>query len=137
MKSDLTATVPFSRRRFSHVFVLCTGRCGSVSFAKACGHFSNYTAGHESNRYPGSVRLVYPEAHIEVDNRLAWLLGGLDERYGDDAFYVHLVRNEEQVAASYDRRWHHQTSLMRAFGPGGSPGSRRDGQRQYPRLPAA
>jgi len=118
MKSELTATVPFSRRRFSHVFVLCTGRCGSVSFAKACGHFSNYTAGHETNRHPGSARFVYPEAHIEVDNRLAWLLGGLDERYGDDAFYVHLMRNEEQVAASYDRRWHHQTSLMRAFDRG-------------------
>lgn len=118
MQSDLTATVPFSRRRFPHVFVLCTGRCGSVSFAKACGHFSNYTAGHETNRHPGSARLVYPEAHIEVDNRLAWLLGEVDERYGDDAFYVHLVRDEEQVAASYDRRWHHRTSLMWAFDRG-------------------
>jgi len=115
MAFDQPATVPFGQRRFRHVFVLCTGRCGSVTFARACGHFSNYTAGHESNRERGPARLAYPEGHIEVDNRLAWFLGGLDERYGDEAFYVHLLRDEDQVAASYDRRWGHRTSLVHGF----------------------
>jgi len=77
-------TVSQGRPRFRHVFVLCTGRCGSVSFAKACGHFTNYTAGHDTNRQPGPARLDYSARHIEIDNRLAWFLGGLDERYGDD-----------------------------------------------------
>jgi hypothetical protein len=115
---DHPATLPLSPRPFRHVFVLCTGRCGSVTFAKACGHFTNYTAGHETNRAPGPARLDYPAGHIEVDNRLAWFLGGLEERYGDDVFYLHLVRDESQVAASYDRRWHHKGSLIRGFNEG-------------------
>jgi hypothetical protein len=115
---DHPTTLPMVRRRFRHVFVLCTGRCGSVTFAKACKHFTNYTAGHETNRHSGPARLDYPEGHIEVDNRLAWFLGGLEERYGDDACYVHLLRDEEQVAASYDRRWNHGTSLVRGFDEG-------------------
>ena len=118
MEPDHPATLSLARRRFRHVFVLCTGRCGSVTFAKACGHFSNYSAGHETNRATGPARLAYPEGHIEVDNRLAWFLGGLEERYGDDALYLHLVRDESQVAASYDRRWHHHGSLIRGFSEG-------------------
>ncbi|MFM8634352.1 MAG: hypothetical protein ACKOEX_06015, partial [Planctomycetia bacterium] len=87
MEPDRPATLHLSRRRFRHVFVLCTGRCGSVTFAKACGHFRNYSTGHETNRAPGPARLAYPDGHIEIDNRLAWFLGGLEERYGDDALY--------------------------------------------------
>lgn len=115
MTFDEPATLPFGQRRFRHVFVLCTGRCGSVSFARACSHFTNYTAGHESNRNRGTARLAYPVGHIEIDNRLAWFLGGLDERYGRDAFYVHLLRDEERVAQSYDRRWHLNASMVRGF----------------------
>jgi hypothetical protein len=115
LELDHPATLSFSGQRFRHVFVLCTGRCGSVAFAKACGHFTNYSAGHETNRATGRARLDYPGGHIEIDNRLAWFLGELEERYGDHALYVHLVRDESQVAASYDRRWHHQGSLIRGF----------------------
>lgn len=115
MELDYPTPLPMVRRHFRHVFVLCTGRCGSVTFAKACEHFTNFTVGHETNRATGSARLEYPVGHIEVDNRLAWFLGRLDERYGDEAFYVHLLRDEEQVAASYDRRWHLHASMVRGF----------------------
>lgn len=89
-----------------NVFVLNTGRCGSSTFAAACGHIANFTAAHES-RVPllGDARLAYPDRHIEVDNRLAWFLGRLDETYGDRAYYVHLTRDAGAVAASWTRRY--------------------------------
>ena len=38
--------------------------------------------------------LAYTKGHIEVDNRLSWMLGRLDKVYADDlAIYVHLKRN--------------------------------------------
>lgn len=51
-----------------NVFVLCTGRCGSMTFAEACSHAVNYTTGHESGRHR-RYDLKYPADHIEVDNR--------------------------------------------------------------------
>ena len=79
-----------------NVFVLCTGRCGSMTFAKACGHISNYTSAHESRKQlkpkAPRERFIYLDFHIEVDNRLAWFLGTLNEIYGTNAFYVHLKR---------------------------------------------
>jgi len=88
------------------VFVLTTGRTGSVTYSKAAGHATNFTSAHESRaEILGPDRLDYPDDHIEVDNRLSWFLGSLHERYGDDAGYVHLLRDEEQVARSYESRW--------------------------------
>lgn len=102
-----------------NVFVLCTGRCGSVTFAKACLHLTNFSTGHESRcRIIGEGRLQYPDEHIEIDNRLAWFLGSLDKRYGPRAFYVHLLRDPEAVAQSYAKRWPLQHSVVRAFGHG-------------------
>ncbi|XFA73517.1 hypothetical protein RYO59_001765 [Thermosynechococcaceae cyanobacterium Okahandja] len=89
-----------------NVFVLCTGRCGSVTFANACRHMTNFTSAHESRTFLlGSDRLAYPEQHIEVDNRLSWFLGRLDRTYGDRAFYVHLKRDDDSVARSYRERY--------------------------------
>jgi len=102
-----------------NVFVLCTGRCGSMTFAKACGHISNYTSAHESSKQlkPKVPRecFVYSDFHIEVDNRLAWFLGALNQIYGANAFYVHLKREMEGTVRSqynhkhcitYLQRWH-------------------------------
>ncbi len=90
-----------------NVFVLCTGRCGSLSFARACGHMTNFTSSHESRvDRLGDDRLAYPDDHIEVDNRLSWFLGRLDRSFGDSAYYVHLTRDPAQVAASWARRFH-------------------------------
>ena len=101
-----------------NVFVLSTGRCGSTTFARACGHIENYTAAHESRISRVHGRVDYPDDHIEVDNHLSWFLGRLDERYGDDAFYVHLKRDLEETARS---RKHRETrkidpGLMWAYG---------------------
>jgi hypothetical protein len=94
-----------------NVFVLCTGRCGSETFARACRHMSNYTVAHEGQNpsHHPEVRqpyhpLKYPDNHIEVDNRLSWFLGTLDKEYGKRAFYVHLLRNCEEVAGSLINR---------------------------------
>ena len=100
-----------------NVFVLCTGRCGSMTFARACAHATNYTAGHETRRnHVGSQRIAYPENHVEADNRLSWFLGRLDEKYGDDAFYVHLTRNRRDTAKSYVT-WH-EKGIIRAYREG-------------------
>jgi hypothetical protein len=87
------------------VFVLTTGRSGSTTFAAACSHLENFTSGHETrwNADPED-RLSYPDRHIEVDNRLAWFLGTLDNLY-PAARYVHLVRDPHAVARSFERRW--------------------------------
>ncbi|WP_436796315.1 hypothetical protein [Actinospongicola halichondriae] len=87
------------------VFVLTTGRAGSVTFSEACRHASNYSVGHETRIGAIRDRLEYPDNHIEVDNRLAWFLGSLSKRY-PDAFYVHLTRGDKDVVRSYSRRHH-------------------------------
>lgn len=88
-----------------NVFILNSGRCASSTFIKACQHITNYSSAHESLlSKTGTQRLNYPEHHIEADNRLSWILGRLDEKYGDRAFYVHLTRNENNVAASFGKR---------------------------------
>ncbi len=102
-----------------NVFVLCTGRNGSLGFARACSHFTNYTAGHETRiRELGDERLNYSASHIEVDNRLAWFLGRLEEKYGDDAVYVHLHRDPEAVAQSYNKRWDYWGGIISAYAGG-------------------
>jgi len=85
-----------------NVFVLCTGRCGSTTFARASNHIENFRSAHELQR--GRLRREYPDNHIEVDNSLSRLLGPLDEQYGDDAFYVHLKRDERDTASSFSKR---------------------------------
>jgi len=101
-----------------NVFVLSTGRCGSTTFARACGHIENYSAAHESRISRVHGRVGYPDDHIEVDNHLAWFLGRLDDRYGDDAFYVHLKRDLAETARSRMRREARKVDpgLMWAYG---------------------
>lgn len=97
-----------------NVFVLCTGRCGSMSLSRACQHITNFSSAHESlaSRI-GAARFSYPENHIEIDNRLSWYLGRLDQIYGNDAFYVHMTRDPEQVYRSFAKR--KGFGIMKAF----------------------
>ena len=108
--------------RPKNVFVLGTGRCGTVTVSAACGHFDNYTSGHESLRSElSAARFAYPDHHIESDNRLSWFLGELGRRFDDDeTLYVHLTRSPEDVIASYARRWSSgfRSNIGRAFGHG-------------------
>lgn len=97
-----------------NIFVLNTGRCGSVTFHKACSHIENYQSGHESRSgCLGKERLLFPDNFIEADNRLAWFLGRLEETYGDNAFYVHLTRDPQQAAQSFVNRYH--SGIIRAY----------------------
>ena len=57
-----------------------------------------YSVGHEQNVcLTGEDRFSYPDNHIEVDNRLSWLLGRLDSRHDSSTFYVHLTRDPKKV----------------------------------------
>lgn len=93
-----------SNDRFENIFVLCTGRCGSTTFQKACSHIKNYTVSHERNMSNINDRFRYPKYHIEIDNRLVWFLGSLDKIYGKKPFYVHLFRNKTETAKSFAPR---------------------------------
>ena len=84
-------------------FVLTTGRTGSLTFSRACGHSTNFTSGHETNIGRVARRFDYPDQHIEVDNRLSWMLAPLAAA-DPDAFYVHLVRDPRAVVRSYASR---------------------------------
>jgi len=100
-----------------NIFILNTGRCGSTTFIKACRHIRNFTARHESRvRYTGERRLAYPANHIEADNRLSWMLGRLEQKFGRDAFYVHLSRERTETADSFARR--QQMGIMKAYREG-------------------
>lgn len=101
---------------FKHVFVLSCGRSGTLTLSRACQHIRNYTSAHESkSRKIGPGRLDYPEYHIEVDTRLAWFLGRLDQRYGSDACYVFMKRDPEAVAKSYFKRRHRSVTILPAY----------------------
>jgi hypothetical protein len=110
-----------------NVFVLCTGRCGSVTFIRACEHATNFSAGHETRtRMTLDARLDYPAAHIEADNRLSWVLGRLQKNWGarDDVFYVHLKRDREATARSFALRLEKGTGIIAAYKNGVLMGAR-------------
>jgi hypothetical protein len=108
-----------SETKYKNVFVLCTGRSGSTTLAKACAKISNYSSGHETKASEiGEERLNYPTSHIEADNRLSWMLGKLDERFGDEPFYVHLTRDREEVVRSFGNRWNYSSSIIRFLAEG-------------------
>ncbi|MCK4746434.1 MAG: hypothetical protein KAT15_05340 [Bacteroidales bacterium] len=116
------------------VFVLGTGRSGTKTFARACEHLTNYTVSHNSLRegagfdHKWSV-LKSKDQHIEVDDRLSWLLPVMERLHGDDAYYVHLWRDPAKVVRSYARpgRLHLQGSLLSTFYHGilGTPAEKR------------
>ena len=90
----------------SRVFVLCSGRCGSMTFSRAAAHLTNWTAGHETRSgMIGEDRLDFGPRHVEVDNRLTWFLGRLHARFGNESLYVHLTRDRLATAESFRRRY--------------------------------
>jgi uncharacterized protein YpiB (UPF0302 family) len=83
------------------VFVLGTGRCGTVTFSKACLHITNYTSGHETKA--GKIDINYADNHIEVDPHLYHYLPILLKKY-PTAIYVHLQREKEACVKSLSKR---------------------------------
>ena len=97
-----------------NVFVLCTGRCGSTALADACEFITNFSSGHETRAgIVGTDRTSFSDNHIEIDNRLAWYLGRIDEEFGQGAYYVHMKRDFEKVVNSYSIR--KNFGLMKMF----------------------
>lgn len=90
------------------VFVIGTGRCGSVSFFHACKHITNYTVGNETY----NLNLEYPDNHIEVNPQLRLCLSKLIRKYPDSLF-VHLIRNENDCVKSLAALNHGQ--VMEAY----------------------
>jgi hypothetical protein len=103
-----------------NVFVLGTGRTGTTTLIRACSHLTNYTAGHETRVHlVGETRFDYPSAHIEADNRLSWFLGSLGRRFDHrPTLYVHLLRDEDEVIASYRSRATNRNGIIPAFSNG-------------------
>jgi hypothetical protein len=64
-----------------NVFILGTGRCGTLTISRAFEHATNFTSAHESAS-PSLYLMDYPKDHIETDNRLAWMLGLRPEHDG-------------------------------------------------------
>ena len=57
-------------------------------------NIKNYTTGHESRK---NLDIIFPDNHIEIDNRLSWFKGTLNENFGNDAIYA-FKRNKYEVA---------------------------------------
>lgn len=97
------------------VFVVGTGRCGTVTFSKACRHISNYTSAHERMAQQPAVanRLKIPDNHIEVDPHLFYYLASIIQKY-PDALFIHLTRDVDKVTRSQIRR---PSTRTRGIGP--------------------
>jgi hypothetical protein len=86
------------------VFVLGTGRCGTVTFSHACRHLTNFTVGHETP-IPEDLNFGRQD-HIEVSPRLTWVLSLLEYQFAqeDGTFFVQLQRDKQGVCDSWTSR---------------------------------
>lgn len=92
----------------TRVFIVCTGRCGSVSFREACRYATNYRTGHESH----CGFLEYPDQWIEVNNHLRCVIPHMANKY-PDALWVHLIREPKGCIRSLERM--NDGAHMRAY----------------------
>jgi len=91
------------------VFVTGAGRCGTLTFAKACeaavGELAGVagpTVAHEGS-LDKAAPWTYPDNHIEVDCRLVWHAHYLLEAY-PDAYWIVLDRDRDAIAASWAKK---------------------------------
>ena len=98
------------------VIVLCSGRTGSTTLYRACQFIDDFTVGHESRvEHLGAKRFDFPDQHIEIDNRLIWQLGSLEQHIGDQALYVHLKRERLAVKQSFINRLYQPKSIFYSY----------------------
>ncbi len=82
------------------IFVVGTGRCGTVTFHHACMHIDNFISGHESfSKQLFENDFVIPDGRIEVDPHFAHFLPVLIKKY-PEAKWVHLVRERIKCVES-------------------------------------
>lgn len=74
-------------------FVTGTGRCGSVTFARACDHATNVSVDHEEYR-----GFCYPDGHVSINPQHRSCIRELVKRY-PDAKWIHLVRVDREACA--------------------------------------
>jgi len=86
-----------------NVFVVGSGRCGTVTFSSACKHIVGFSSSHETRTDDMLRRFKFPNYHIEVDNRLSWFIPRLAAMY-PDAMFVHILRNKRSVVDSFASR---------------------------------
>jgi len=77
------------------VFVVGTGRCGSVTFHHACAHIVNYTSGHE-DVFKKADKLDWPDQHIAVEPSI-WPMIPLLRTHYPDLVLVHLIREDREA----------------------------------------
>src|SRR5690606_18166753 len=99
------------------VFVLTTGRSGSLTLSKALAHATNYTCAHQSPSARFDGRHDYPDRHIAADNPLAFLLRPLQRDY-PHAPYVWLRRSRNDTVSSLMRRFDSPRGVMAAYAHG-------------------
>ena len=98
------------------VIVLCSGRTGSNTLYRASQFIDNFTVGHESQvKLLGAERFDFPDQHIEIDNRLIWQLGSLEQHIGNQAMYVHLTREKLAVKQSFINRLYQPKSIFYSY----------------------
>ena len=84
-----------------NIFIVGTGRCGTVTMSKACKHISNFTSNHETHK--GATDFIYPDNHIEIDGALCHFIPTIKEKY-PDAKWIHLWRDPEPTIVSLSKR---------------------------------
>ena len=88
------------------VFFISPGRTATTTLAKSFGQIKSLTSGHESNvKNRLGDRVIYPDNHVEADNRLLFFMPQLTERYGETELLVIIERNRAEIANSYRKRW--------------------------------
>lgn len=85
------------------IFVTGTGRCGTVTFSKACALCKNFTVGHETKTntpdWSGHIDdLEYPDNHIEVSPQLIINIPRLKAKY-PDSLWVYMIRMDRDASA--------------------------------------
>lgn len=86
------------------IFVTGTGRCGTVTFSKACSHIENFSSGHEtySTKLFELDKSLITDNRIEVDPHFSQFLPLITKLY-PDARWVHLIREKEPCVKSLSK----------------------------------
>lgn len=98
MSKDVAETLLHREDEVMRVFVFGTGRCGTVCFAAACRHATNYTVLNET----WTSTYQWAEQSIEVNPQLRPVIPFILREY-PDARFVWLKRDYERVVESFER----------------------------------
>ena len=103
-----------------NVFVVSPGRTGTAAMSKALQHLEDFTCGHETAEGRlAQERFPYPSHHVEVDNRLTWMLGTLVKEHSpEETLIVIIKRDQGAVARSYLQRFLVPDGIVASYSDG-------------------